>query len=73
MLLRKTNRENSGRAKRREETPAHNMACELTGKNLGGANKRREETPPTCPADRPETLTLESILAERCACHQEEP
>ena len=43
----------------------------LTWKNLGRAKRRREET--TCPAHLPETLTLESILAERCERHQGGP
>ena len=49
----KTNQENLGRAKRKEEeeeTPVHNMS-----------------------ANPPESLALESMLAERCTCHQEGP
>lgn len=35
---------------------------------------RREQTPaPNNPANLPETLALESVLIERCMCHQEGP
>lgn len=42
----------------------------INRENSGGAERRREEK--GCLSNLPETLNLESILAERCRHHQEE-
>ena len=68
----KSNQENSGGAKGgRTRQPIVCLVKKLTQKNLGGAKRRREEV--LCPANLPESSSLESILVETCTRHQEGP
>ena len=41
--------------------------------NLGGAQEGRRHQPKICSTNLPASFLLESILAERCECHQEGP
>ena len=45
----------------------HGAALKTNQADLGGAGRREEMR------NLPESLVLESILAERCTCHQEDP
>ena len=64
-LLLKTNQEKFGGAKSRKELPAHTMSCKTNPEEFGRGPVEEGGDDLSCP----ETLMLESMLAERCMCH----